>query len=191
MTLSRCVVDLCDSELKGKRVLVRCNFDVPLDENQNIMDDTRIRLALPTISYLATRGYMVTACSVYGQPRSEPQVRFSMERIASRLGNLLGQDVPQCNGQDIFNRLRKANLGDVSLLDTRELQKEMLVDQSSMEKQLAAHFDIFVDDSTEDESLGRTGEHLRPSVCGFLLAKEQWRRAHGSVSGWIQGFETI
>ena len=82
-----------DIEVKGKRVLVRCDFNVPLDENRNITDDTRIVGALPTIKYLIDNGAKVILCSHMGKPKGEPKPELSLAPVAKALSEKLGKDV--------------------------------------------------------------------------------------------------
>ena len=82
-----------DVPVKGKRVLVRCDFNVPMDENKNITDDTRIRTALPTIQYLVDNEAKVILISHLGRPKGEPNKKYSLEPVAKRLAELLQKDV--------------------------------------------------------------------------------------------------
>jgi len=86
------IEDLSEAELKGKKVLVRCDVNVPLD-GKTITDDTRIRSSIPTIEYLKGKGAIVTVCSHLGRPKSGPEDKFSLGPCAARMGELLGQEV--------------------------------------------------------------------------------------------------
>ena len=82
-----------DIAVKGKKVLVRCDFNVPLDENRNITDETRIMGALPTIKYLAEQGAKVILCSHMGKPKGEPKPEFSLSPVAKSLSEKLGKEI--------------------------------------------------------------------------------------------------
>eukprot|EP00957_Ditylum_brightwellii_P161931 12329188-Ditylum_brightwellii.AAC.1 len=97
------ISDLSEDELKGKKVLVRCDVNVPLD-GKTITDDTRIRSSIPTIEYLKSKGAIVTVCSHLGRPKDGPEDKFSLGPCAARMGELLGQEVklaPDCIGDDV------------------------------------------------------------------------------------------
>jgi len=97
------IEDLSDEELKGKKVLVRCDVNVPLD-GSTITDDTRIRSSIPTIEYLKGKGAIVSVCSHLGRPKDGPEDKFSLKPCAERMSELLGQEVklaPDCIGDDV------------------------------------------------------------------------------------------
>ena len=97
------ISDLSDEELKGKKVLVRCDVNVPLD-GKTITDDTRIRSSIPTIEYLKGKGAIVTVCSHLGRPKDGPEDKFSLAPCAERMSELLGQEVklaPDCIGEGV------------------------------------------------------------------------------------------
>merc|ERR1712232_876275 len=97
------IEDLTEDELKGKKVLVRCDVNVPLD-GKTITDDTRIRSSIPTIQYLVDKGAVVTECSHLGRPKDGPEDKFSLGPCAERMSELLGQTVtlaPDCIGDEL------------------------------------------------------------------------------------------
>ena len=107
-----------DIEVKGKKVLVRCDFNVPLDENRNITDENRIIGALPTIKYLVDNGAKVILCSHMGKPKGEPKPEFSLDVVAKRLSEKLGKEVvfaadPEVVGPNAKAAVAKMQDGDV------------------------------------------------------------------------------
>jgi len=173
------VEDLSDADLKGKRVLIRCDLNVPLKE-KTITDDTRIRASVPTIEYLTKKGAIVTACSHLGRPKSGPEDKFSLGPVATRLGELLGKEVklaPDCIGDEVAKIVAGAKEGDVILLENTRFYKEEEKNEPEFVKKLAAPFDLFVNDAfgtahRAHASTEGVTKYLSPSVSGFLLAKE-------------------
>jgi len=171
--------DLADDELKGKKVLVRCDVNVPLD-GKKITDDTRIRSSIPTIEYLKSKGAIVTVCSHLGRPKDGPEDKFSLAPCAERMGELLGQEVtlaPDCIGDDVAKIVGDAKEGDVIMLENTRFYKEETKNESGFVEKLAAPFDMFVNDAfgtahRAHASTEGVTKFLTPSVSGFLLAKE-------------------
>jgi len=173
------IEDLSDDELKGKRVLVRCDLNVPLD-GKKITDDTRITASVPTIEYLVKKGAIVTACSHLGRPKSGPEDKFSLAPVAERLGELLGKSVtlaPDCIGDDVAKIVADAKEGDVILLENTRFYKEEEKNEPGFVEKLAKPFDLFVNDAfgtahRAHASTEGVTKYLSPAVSGFLLAKE-------------------
>ena len=120
------VEDLTEKELKGKKVLVRCDVNVPLD-GKKITDDTRIRMSIPTIEYLKKKGAIVTVCSHLGRPKDGPEDKFSLAPCAERMGELLGDKVtlaPDCIGEEVAKIVDSAKEGDVIMLENTRFYKE-------------------------------------------------------------------
>merc|ERR1712087_951105 len=120
------IEDLADDELKGKKVLVRCDVNVPLD-GKTITDDTRIRASIPTIQYLVDKGAIVSVCSHLGRPKDGPEDKFSLGPCAERMGELLGKTVPlapDCIGEEVASMVEKAGEGDVIMLENTRFYKE-------------------------------------------------------------------
>lgn len=167
------------STLKGKRVLVRCDLNVPLDGSK-ITDDTRIRSSLPTLQFLIEKGAIVTICSHLGRPKNGPEDKFSLGPCATRLGELLDTDVklaPDCIGDEVGKMVQEAKKGDVILLENTRFYKEETNNDKDFVKKLAAPFDLFVNDAfgtahRAHASTEGVTHHLSPCVSGFLLAKE-------------------
>jgi phosphoglycerate kinase len=173
------IEDLTDEELKGKKVLIRCDVNVPLD-GKMITDDTRIRSSVPTIEYLASKGAIVTVCSHLGRPKSGPEDKFSLGPCAERLGELLGKTVilaPDCIGDEVKKIVDSAQEGDVIMLENTRFYKEEEKNEPGFVEKLAAPFDLYVNDAfgtahRAHASTEGVTKFLQPSVSGFLLAKE-------------------
>jgi len=183
------IEDLSDDELKGKKVLVRCDVNVPLD-GKTITDDTRIRSSIPTIEYLKGKGAIVTVCSHLGRPKDGPEDKFSLGPCAERMTELLGQDVtlaPDCIGDEVAKIVGDAKEGDVIMLENTRFYKEETKNEPEFVEKLAAPFDLFVNDAfgtahRAHASTEGVTKFLSPSVSGFLLAKEL-EYLDGAVTG--------
>jgi len=173
------VGDLADDELKGKKVLIRCDLNVPLD-GKTITDDTRIRASVPTIKYLVEKGAIVSVCSHLGRPKDGPEDKFSLAPCATRLGELLEKEVtlaPDCIGDEVAKIVSGASEGDVILLENTRFYKEETKNEPGFVEKLAAPFDMFVNDAfgtahRAHASTEGVTKFLKPAVSGFLLAKE-------------------
>ncbi len=170
---------MSDADLKGKKVLVRCDVNVPLD-GKTITDDTRIRSSIPTIEYLKSKGAIVTVCSHLGRPKDGPEDKFSLGPCAERMGELLGQEVtlaPDCIGDEVAKIVNEAKEGDVIMLENTRFYKEEEKNEPGFVEKLAAPFDLYVNDAfgtahRAHASTEGVTKFLQPSVSGFLLAKE-------------------
>ena len=176
--MKKCVSDLKDAELKGKRVLVRVDFNVPMDKQKNIKDDMRIVSSLPTIRYLIERGSRVILVSHLGRPEGVTE-GLRMDPIAKRLGELLGKKVVKvddCIGPEVEGAIAGMNGGDVLMLENVRFHKEEEENDANFAKKLAALADVYVDDAfgTAHRAHASTEGVARilPGVCGFLIAKE-------------------
>jgi len=173
------IADLSDDELKGKKVLIRCDVNVPLD-GKTITDDTRIRASIPTIEYLTGKGAKVTVCSHLGRPKDGPEDKFSLGPCAERMGELLDKKVelaPDCIGDDVAKMVDGLEDGDVLMLENTRFYKEETKNEAEFVEKLAAPFDMFVNDAfgtahRAHASTEGVTKFLSPSVSGFLLAKE-------------------
>merc|ERR1711966_111273 len=185
------IEDLTDDELKGKKVLIRCDVNVPLD-GKKITDDTRIRSSIPTIEYLKGKGAIVSVCSHLGRPKDGPEDKFSLGPCAERMSELLGQEVklaPDCIGEDVASMVNGATEGDVIMLENTRFYKEETKNEAGFVEKLAAPFDLFVNDAfgtahRAHASTEGVTKFLQPSVSGYLLAKEL-----GYLDGAIQNGE--
>lgn len=179
MEVKKSVEDLTEAELKGKKVLIRCDVNVPLD-GKTITDDTRIRMSVPTIEYLRGKGAIVTVCSHLGRPKDGPEDKFSLGPCATRLGELLGTEVklaPDCIGEEVAKLVAEAKEGDVIMLENTRFYKEEEKNEPGFVEKLAAPFDLYVNDAfgtahRAHASTEGVTKFLKPSVGGFLLAKE-------------------
>jgi len=173
------IEDLSEDDLKGKKVLVRCDVNVPLD-GKTITDDTRIRSSIPTIEYLVGKGAIVTVCSHLGRPKDGPEDKFSLSPCAERMSELLGKDVtlaPDCIGEEVEKIVSGAKEGDVIMLENTRFYKEETKNDPEFVEKLAKPFDMFVNDAfgtahRAHASTEGVTKFLSPSVSGFLLAKE-------------------
>ena len=176
--MKKCISDLKDGELKGKRVLVRVDFNVPMDKQQNITDDMRIRSALPTIRYLIDRGSKVILVSHLGRPDGVTE-GLRMNPIAKRLEELLGQKViklDDCIGKEVEAAISKMANGEVVMLENVRFHPEEEKNDAAFSKQLAALADVYVNDAfgTAHRAHASTEGVARilPGVCGLLIQKE-------------------
>jgi phosphoglycerate kinase len=172
--------DLADGEVRGRRALVRVDFNVPLDEQGRVTDDTRIRAAIPTIDALANRGARVVLLSHLGRPKGAPEAKYSLAPVAQRLGELLTQPVVFVNSTDTDDAVRATEaLGEAEVLvleNTRFLPGEEKNDDA-LARSLARLGDFYVNDAfgaahrahASTEGIAR---HLRPAVAGLLMEKE-------------------
>ena len=168
-----------DIDLKGKKVFVRCDFNVPMDENQNITDNRRIVSALPTIKYLIEQNCKIILSSHLGRPKGEVKTEFSLAPVAKELSKLLGQEVLMA--KDVIGESAKtlaANLkeGQVMLLENVRFHREETDNDPEFAKQLASMAEVFVNDAfgTAHRAHASTEgiSHYLPSVSGFLIEKE-------------------
>lgn len=170
-----------DIDLKGKRVLIRCDFNVPLDSNQNITDDTRIRAALPTLEYLVTQGAKVVVMSHLGRPKGKAAAEFSLAPVAVRLAELLGKQVEFADSDVVVDDSVKEKVaalkdGDVLLLQNVRFRKEETDNEPGFAKELASIGDVFVQEAfgtahRAHASTAGVADYL-PCVSGFLIEKE-------------------
>lgn len=168
-----------DINVKGKRVLVRCDFNVPLDENLNITDDNRIIGAMPTIEYLIKHGAKLILCSHLGRPKGEYEEKYSLKPVAKELSKRLGKDVklsPEVVGEKTTELVNAMKDGDVVLLENLRFRNEEKKNDPEFAKQLASLADIYVNDAfgTAHRAHASTEgvTHYLPSVAGFLIGKE-------------------
>ena len=169
-----------DIELAGKRALIRVDFNVPLDDDGNITDDTRIRAALPTIRYVLEQGASLVLMSHLGRPKGEVKPELSLAPASDRLAELLGAPVKQlddCVGPGIEAAVAEMKPGDVVLLENLRFHPEEEKNDSEFAKRLAALGDVYVNDAfgtahRAHASTEGVTAHLQPAVAGFLLEKE-------------------
>jgi phosphoglycerate kinase len=167
-----------DIDVKGKKVLVRVDFNVPLKDN-GIGDDTRIRAALPTIEYLLKQGAAVILCSHLGRPKGGPDPKFSLKPVADYLAGLLKKPVAfatDCIGPVAEKAAKALKPGEVLVLENTRFHPEEEKNDMGMAKQLASLADIFVNDAFGSAHRAHASTegvtHFLPSVAGFLMEKE-------------------
>lgn len=169
-----------DIQVTGKKVLVRCDFNVPLDENKNITDENRIKGAMPTIRYLVDNGAKVILCSHLGRPKGEFNMKYSLAPVAVRLSQLLGKEVKLAKdviGPDAHALADAMENGDVILLENVRFHKEEEKNDPEFAKELASLAEIFVNDAfgtahRAHASTEGVSHYLSPSVAGYLIGKE-------------------
>ena len=168
-----------DIDLKNKKVLVRCDFNVPMDENKNITDNRRIVAALPTIKYLLEQNCKVVLCSHLGRPKGEFKPEFSLKPVAKELSKLLGQEVIMAKdviGEDAKTKAQNLKNGEVLLLENVRFHREETDNDPEFAKKLASFGEIFVNDAfgTAHRAHASTEGVTKylPAVSGFLIEKE-------------------
>ena len=168
-----------DIELKGKKVLVRCDFNVPLDENRNITDNTRIVAALPTIKYLLENNCSIILCSHLGRPKGEFKPEFSLAPVAKELSRLLDKDVIMAKdviGEDAKTKAANLKEGEILLLENVRFHREETDNDPEFSKTLASMAEVYVNDAfgaahrAHSSTVG-VASYL-PAVSGFLIEKE-------------------
>jgi len=167
-----------DIDVKGKRVLVRVDFNVPIKEGK-IKDATRIRAAMPTIQYLIDQGAAVILCSHLGRPKDQPEPEFSMKPVAEYLGKLLGKPAAfaeDCIGPAAEQAAAALKPGDVLVLENTRFHKGESKNDPEMAKQLAALADVYGNDAFGSAHRAHASTEgvakFLPAVAGFLLEKE-------------------
>lgn len=166
-------------DIKGKRVFIRADFNVPLDDNLMITDDRRIRSTLPTINYAIDEGAIVVLSSHLGRPKGKIDPRFSLAPVAKRLQRLLNKEVtfaPDCIGSRVENIVSKMKEGDVLLLENLRFHPEEEKNDEEFARSLSKLADVYVNDAfgaahrAHASTAGIT--KFLPSAAGFLLKKE-------------------
>lgn len=179
MALGKKTID--DSNYAGKKVLVRCDFNVPIKDGK-ITDETRINGAMPTIQKLVNEGAKVILCSHMGKPKGQVVESLSLAPVAKSLSEKLGKDVVFANDDNVVGENAKAavaamNDGDVVLLQNTRFRPEETKNEENFSKELASLAEVFVNDAfgsahrAHCSTVGVT-EYLSPCVSGYLLAKE-------------------
>jgi phosphoglycerate kinase len=175
------VGDLPESDIKGKKVLIRCDLNVPLNSDLHITDETRITSSIPTIKYLSDRGAKVIACSHLGRPKDGPEEKFSLKPVAKRMGELMGKEIkcaPDCKATDeVKSVVDDMKDGDVIILENTRFYKGETKNDSELAESMASLADFFVNDAfgtahRAHSSTEGVTKFLSPSVSGFLLDKE-------------------
>lgn len=178
--VKKSVASLTAADLSGKRVLVRADFNVPLDDQGAITDDTRIRAALPTIQDLTGKGAKVILTSHFGRPKAQVVESMRLTPVATRLSELLGQEVIKCDdciGDDVAAAIGGMANGQVALLENVRFYAGEEANDPEFAKQLAANADLYVNDAfgtahRAHASTEGVTKYLSPSVAGYLIEKE-------------------
>jgi len=173
------VASLSAADISGKRALVRVDFNVPLDDQGNITDDTRIRAALPTIQDLTQKGAKVILASHFGRPKGVDE-KLRLTPVAKRLSELLGQEVIKTDdsiGDEVAAKVATLQNGQVLLLENVRFYKEEEKNDPEFAKKLAANADFYVNDAfgtahRAHASTEGVTKFLSPSVAGYLVEKE-------------------
>lgn len=178
--MKKSIKDLGD--IKGKRALVRVDINVPLDENNNVTDDTRIQAILPTVNYLKDKGAKVILMAHLGRPKGEVKPEFSLEPVAKYLSKVLGEDVlfvKSLVGEGASEELKNLKEGGVALLENIRFYKaeEAKDDDMTFASELAKLGDFYVNDAfgaahRKHTSTAKLAQVLKPAVSGLLMEKE-------------------
>ncbi len=168
------------THLEGKKVLVRVDFNVPLNEDGQITDDTRIRAAIPTIEYLINHSAKVILAAHFGRPKGQVNEKMRLTPVAARLSELLKKNISltkSCIGDESVAASNSLNNGDVLLLENVRFFGEEEKNDLDFARNLASHADMYVNDAfgaahRAHASTQGVTNYLSPSVAGFLLEKE-------------------
>ena len=168
-----------DIDLKGKKVFVRCDFNVPMDKEQNITDNTRIVAALPTIKYLLEQNCKIILASHLGRPKGEFKPEYSLKPVAKELSKLLNKEVIMANdviGEDAMKKASELKEGEILLLENVRFHREETDNDPEFAKKLASMAEVFVNDAfgtahRAHASTAGIADYL-PAVAGFLIEKE-------------------
>lgn len=168
-----------DIDLEGKKVLVRCDFNVPMDEQKNITDNTRIVAALPTIKYLLENNCAIILCSHLGRPKGEFKPEFSLQPVAKELSKLLDKEIIMAKdviGEDATSKAKELKQGEIMLLENVRFHREETDNDAEFSKKLAGLAEVYVNDAfgaahRAHASTAGVAAYL-PAVSGFLIEKE-------------------
>ena len=174
------VRDLGEKELRGKRVLMRADLNVPLDENREITDDTRIRAAMPTLRYLLDHGARPIVLSHLGRPKGKPTPKYSLQPVATRLAELMGVKVTFVESTDTDEAMKTANElppGEILVLENTRFLGGEEPNDPRLARALAELGDCFVNDAfgaahRAHASTVGVAQYLRPAVAGLLMERE-------------------
>lgn len=169
-----------DIPLRGKRVFLRVDFNVPLSKTGQVTDDTRIRAALPTLQYLMQQGARVVVSSHLGRPRGRVDMAYSLQPVAQRLQELLGQPVrlaPDCIGADVETLAQSLPPGDVLMLENLRFHAQEEANDPAFAQALARLGDVYVNDAfgaahRAHASTAGIAAYVQPAVAGFLMEQE-------------------
>jgi phosphoglycerate kinase len=186
-----------DLDIKGKRVFIRADFNVPLDDNLMITDDRRIRSTLPTINYAIDEGAKVILSSHLGRPKGKIDPKFSLAPVAKRLQRLLNKEVifaPDCIGNQAESLVSKMNNGDVLVLENLRYHPEEEKNEEGFARSLAKLADVYINDAfgaahrAHASTVGIT--QFLPAAAGFLL-KQEIEYLKGAIDNPVKPFVAI
>jgi 3-phosphoglycerate kinase len=167
-----------DIDLNGKKVLLRADYNVPLDDRGQMTDDYRLRQSLPTLNFLLERGAGIIVCSHLGRPDGTPDPKFSLLPVAKRLKELLGREVefvPDCVGERAQKASENLRPGQVVLLENLRFHPEEEKNDEAFARQLASLANVFVQDGFgvvhRAHASTEAVTHFLPSVAGLLLER--------------------
>ena len=178
MHITKRTIDQVD--LSGKRVVIRCDFNIPLDDSLQITDDSRLRAALPTINHVADEGASVILCSHLGRPNGQPIPELSLAPVAKRLRRLLGKDVifaPDCVGPKVKNLVSQLKPGDVLLLENLRFHPEEEQNDETFAAELGSLGDVYINEAfgtahrTHASIVGIT-RYMKVAAAGYLMRRE-------------------
>jgi phosphoglycerate kinase len=196
MNLHKQTIDEVD--LQNKRVIIRADFNVPLDDALQITDDTRIRSTLPTINHAVDEGAKVILCSHLGRPNGQPDPRYSLAPVAKRLQRLLGKEVvfaPDCVGHAVEALVNKMKPGDVLLLENLRFHLEEEKNDEAFSRSLAKLADVYINDAfgaahRSHASTVGIPKYVPVSAAGYLMKKEI-EYMEGAVANPMRPFVAI
>ena len=196
MHITKRTIDRVD--LRDKRVIIRVDFNVPLDDALQIMDDSRIRAALPTINHTVDEGGSVILCSHLGRPNGKPCAELSLAPVAKRLKRFLGRDVifsPDCIGPQVKNLVSQLKPGDVLLLENLRFHLEEEQNDEQFASELASLGDVYINEAfgTAHRSHASTAgitKYIKTSAAGYLM-KQEVEYLEGSVENPVRPFVAI
>lgn len=196
MNLHKRTIDQVD--LRNKRVIVRADFNVPLDDSLQITDDTRIRSTLPTINRAVDEGAKVILCSHLGRPKGKPDPKVSLAPVVKRLSRLLGKEVlfaPDCIGPSVVKLVEKMKPGDVLLLENLRFHAGEEKNDEAFSQALAALGDVYINDAfgaahRSHASIVGITRYVKEAAAGYLLKKEI-EYLEGAVANPMRPFVAI
>ena len=196
MHITKQTIDQVD--LRGRRVIIRVDFNVPLDESLQITDDTRLRAALPTINHVVDEGGSVILCSHLGRPKGKPSPELSLAPVAKRLKRFLGKDVvfaPDCVGPQVKNLASQLKPGDVLLLENLRFHREEEENNDQFASELASLGDVYINEAfgaahrSHASTVGIT-KFIKTSAAGYLMKREV-EYLEGAVENPIRPFVAV
>ena len=173
MQITKKTIDQLD--LRGKRIIIRVDFNVPLDDSLQITDDSRIRAALPTINHAIDEGGSVILCSHLGRPMGKPCPELSLAPIAKRLKRFLGKDVifsPDCIGPQVKNLVSQLKPGDILLLENLRFHPEEENNDEQFASELASMADVYINEAfgaahRSHASIAGISKFIKTSAAGY------------------------